>query len=300
MTASSSSRPRRRPPSPRSSDSRNSAPRISAARAASLRADLGGTARAHLAARQVDDAEAVARGLQARERAAAGQLDVVGMRGDREDVNGHGRLLGIEGEVDHDGALGGVAGGAPRSASGMPGPQARIQAKGRVDALGRDSVGHQGLCETDAAVRGHAALALDGLAGAFGELLELVGDLLARRVEALPRATASSTVERGLERGERGVGRLRQRGDRVGFGHDGRRRLGAARRADLPRRCRAARPAAARPGRAGRGACAGRGPAASRRGAGRAEGSARGTRSPPPRGRWPPWGRDTTSGPVGL
>ena len=58
-----------------------------------LAADLGGAARAHLAARQVHDAEAVARGLQARERAAARQLDVVRVRGDREDVNGHGRLL---------------------------------------------------------------------------------------------------------------------------------------------------------------------------------------------------------------
>ena len=68
MTASSSSRDLRRPPSPRSSVSRKSAPRISAARSASRRADRGGPARAHLAPRQVHDPEAFAGRLEPDER----------------------------------------------------------------------------------------------------------------------------------------------------------------------------------------------------------------------------------------
>jgi hypothetical protein len=57
-----------------------------------LRADLGGAAGAHLAARQVDDAETVAALVHLHERAAARQLDVVGVSRDREDVNRHAPL----------------------------------------------------------------------------------------------------------------------------------------------------------------------------------------------------------------
>src|SRR5437660_117025 len=50
----------------------------------------GGSPRAELPARQIHDPELPAPRLEADERAPAGQLDVVGVGGDREDVNRHG------------------------------------------------------------------------------------------------------------------------------------------------------------------------------------------------------------------
>ena len=52
---------------------------------------LGRAARAHVAGRQVQRAGAVAHLGHADERPAAGLLDIVGVGGDRQDVEAHGR-----------------------------------------------------------------------------------------------------------------------------------------------------------------------------------------------------------------
>ena len=56
---------------------------------------LGRAARAHVAGGQVEHAGAVARLRHADQRAAAGLLDIVGMRRDRENVEAHARAASL-------------------------------------------------------------------------------------------------------------------------------------------------------------------------------------------------------------
>ena len=114
-----------------------------------------------------------------------------GMRGDRENVNRHGRFLLVIPEI-HDGdARGRVPAARRRRCEHAWRPQASIARERRIDPLGRDRRPRQQRPREALAPvrRSTSLLALGGLARAVGELLELVGDLLRRASRARPRAT---------------------------------------------------------------------------------------------------------------
>ena len=68
---------------------RSATPRISAARLGLLGPQVGAAARARLAGREVQDAGAVARVHRLEQRAGAGELDVVAVGGDGQQIDGH-------------------------------------------------------------------------------------------------------------------------------------------------------------------------------------------------------------------
>ena len=193
ITSSSAARSVRRSPSPRSSVARRAAPRMPRRLGAPPRRASRACPASRPRRASGRDAEPVAAAREGHERPAATQLEVVGMRPERQDVD-----AGRHGVTAHSGIT--CSPGTSQRSPCFSGPtrplppEAEEPRRRRVDALG-ERPSRERSPRRDAGAAGRSSLvgAAGRLRGLLLELFEGEGDVLPRRRRA-PCPSAGSTA----------------------------------------------------------------------------------------------------------